>query len=172
MRLPKILNKFLKDNPNIPKENLDVFLDSNVVGGKKISDLLNELNVSSREGASKANKTLFNAYKELIPLTGLNTSDSLTKNIINIFKTPFKRWINMATLKGPTTIFEKIVNSSLRGRNRELYIKLVEKGMIYYLLVPGLASFWKMYAEKQIPNAAKFTMLKAFNDFCKNTKVL
>jgi hypothetical protein len=167
--LTTIMNKFLKDNPDIPKENLEIFLNSKVVGNKKVSDLLDALNVSSREAASKAAGTTFKAYKELIPFLGWDKSSGLVDNVINTFKVPATRWINMATFKGPTTMFEKIVNSSLRGRNRELFAKVLEKALIYYLLVPGLISFWKTYAEKQVPNAAQFTLLKGFNDFCKNS---
>lgn len=167
--LTTILNKFLKDNPNIPKENLDAFLNSTVVGGKKVSDLLDALNVSSRDAATKANKIGGRAYLELVPIFGaIKRSDSPVNNIINIFRKPAVRYANMATLKGPTTIFEKIVNSSLRGRNRQLWVKVTEKALIYYIIIPGVITVYKAL-KKQGGDFAKVNFYDILSKFCKNT---
>lgn len=167
--LTTILNKFLKDNPNIPKENLDAFLNSTVAGNKKVSDLLDALNnVSGKEARTKALNIGGRAYLELVPLIGtINRSDSVVDNIINVFSKPAARMVNMATLKGPTTIFEKIVNSSLRGRNYQLYTKITEKALIYYIIIPAAITLYE-YFKEQGPAAFQLKFYRNVKKLCKN----
>jgi hypothetical protein len=159
--LTTILSKFLKDNPNIPKGNLDAFLNSTVAGDKKVSDLLDALNVSGKEAATKASKIGRQAYLELLPLGALKTSETKINNLVNIFKQPAKRWlVNMPTFKNPASVYESILKSALRGRNRTLWVKLREKSLIYFIAVPFVISFWENYVKGNLISSNEINLLR------------